>query len=138
MKCPYAANKLTTQRASILSQTTGSIEITADSLIDQQTTMFTKRRIKIKGNDIYISKSGLTGRKSEDLLGVLDAIHLPTLLAKVKEGGKGAGKTTKNDKNQFLPKNQKTKNQQLNKLKRLNFNFHSPEIPSSNLGLATR
>ena len=107
MKCPYAANKLTTQRASILSQTTGSDEMTADNLIDQQTTIFTKRRIKIKGNDIYISKSGLTGRKSEDSLGVLDATHLPTLLAKVKEGGKGAGKTTKNDKNQFLPKNQK-------------------------------
>jgi hypothetical protein len=46
-------------------------------------------------------------------------------------------KTRKTDKNQFSPKPHTTKKQLLKKLKESNFNFHNPEVPSSNLGLAT-
>jgi hypothetical protein len=34
--------------------------------------MFSTKRIKIKGNDIYISKSGIFGQKTEEYLGVLN------------------------------------------------------------------
>lgn len=46
--------------------------------------MFTTRRIKIKGNDIYISKPGLFGQKAEEYLGVL-SFNKPTPIINIFE-----------------------------------------------------
>ena len=46
--------------------------------------MFTTKRIKIKSNDIYISKHGLFGQKTEEYLGVL-SFDNPTPTIKVFE-----------------------------------------------------
>lgn len=47
-------------------------------------------------------------------------------------------KTVKNDKNRFFLKKLKYVNQLFKKIKKLNFNFHNHEVPSSNLGLDTK
>ncbi len=56
----------------------------------------------------------------------------------IKKWGKWMRKSKKIDENEILSKNQISKYQQFKKLKRLIFNFHNPEIPSSNLGLDTK
>lgn len=49
--------------------------------------MFTTKRIKLKGNDIYISKPGLFGQKAEEYLGVL-SFHKPTPTINIFENNK--------------------------------------------------